>query len=333
MSEASPGQAGASQACCVCGHPLPNRYAVAGACAEPGCEASFCLMHWRHGNRRCPQHGWQPETAVAPAPRPPPAGPQPGSPPPPPPPESPGRASLWQRLLRLWLARKKMAQPEQAPVEETTNMTEKSKSGGVSSALKWIKSKIWKDPAIMRQELEAKAASNRAEIEKNDAEERRLFEAVRRTKAEYEKAPPARREKLGLDLKALISRHKSALASHAVLLENETVLNKALSAMQQAAAYNNRGLTTRDMDRIIDTLEAAAGEADDIALVVADLDSAGKRTVKAADGIDLDSELAGYGTEPAAAEPLEHDLAAYESAPERPGKKQTAERPQKESRD
>ena len=43
--------------CCVCGKDLPNKYAIAARCSEPGCEAVFCTLHAATWNKRCPAHG------------------------------------------------------------------------------------------------------------------------------------------------------------------------------------------------------------------------------------------------------------------------------------
>jgi hypothetical protein len=284
--------------CCVCGIALPNRYARAGRCGESGCEALFCDLHWRRGNRRCPAHGWKPQDD-----------------------SPPGGASVgeWAKVEKV---------EKDAENEEEPSAMEKSNVGKVRAALQWMKSKLWKDSGAMRRNLEERLAANRGEVEKNDAEERRLYEAVCAAKAEYVKAAPVRQGKLKMDLTALVARHKSCLAAREILLENDAVLTKALAAMAKVATYDGRGLSARDLDRIMDEVERSSEDADHVALAVGELDTAGKRTVRLAEAFDLNDELAGYGERTAdASSGLEADLAGYgdaEPAP-RPAPKQTAE--------
>lgn len=330
------------QQCCICGRALPNRYAVAGTCEETGCEAVFCDLHWRHGNRRCPAHGWQPnsggrgtpvsrqaaeETEATPATES----------------ESAGKAAdsaveldkenatssrpWWQRM---WNRNQESTQDSASATansaadakqpEEPAMSTKKDrelaknapkpvaktamkntlellrKTGGQATGLL---AKLRKDtsPETMLETFDGQIARNKERREEVSSRLETLHKDIVAKKKEREKAAPARKRVLDMELKNLLSSYKDSERELGVLLENERVVSRVRGRFLEMLAYDMRGISEDQVDNLVEDLDEKAGEADAVMDAVRDLDRAGRRREEDEED-NLDDLLAGFEEEP-----------------------------------
>ena len=298
--------------CCICGRPLPNRYAIAGKCADDGCEAVFCALHWNNGNRRCGNHGWNPGgilerdgRASSPG-EPLPDGANSSSEP-----ESKGSIGIMagETIAKAASAAegeirekaKKYLTAEQAKGILHSVAEFAGKMGRAASALV-MKIKNEKSPDALLTSIDASLEANRAQRAPLMARAEALFAEISAKKKVYLAAPPARKKLLELELKSLLSEYKGIERQMTAFFENENTLNTVRGRVLELMALGMRKIDEKTIDKLTDDIEDAVGEQEDVAGAVRDLDKAGKRRENESDRESFESALAGFDDEGAALE-------------------------------
>lgn len=150
-----------------------------------------------------------------------------------------------------------------------------------------------RDPDEAISELDAQLAANRDRREPLSARFERLYGEIAAKKKVFTAAPPAKKKILELELRGLISEYKGIERQLAVYFENERMLNTVRARTLELTAMGLRKLSGKDIDRLTDKIEDAAGDADDASDAMRDLEKAGKRSVT--DDADSFAEaLAGF---------------------------------------
>lgn len=273
------------ETCCICGQPLPNRFAVAGRCVADGCGAAFCALHWRHGNRRCPDHGWQPKGLETP--------PQP--------------VTVDSREKQEWLQelekppmkdeeRKAKVDPQKVKkaLVETFALLKRA-GGGAIELLKKLKKD--KSPAAMLKNIEEAAAANQERREGVAARVRKMHQDIVARKKAYAVASPMQKRILEKELGALVAGYEAAERELTVLLENEKVLSQVKGRLMEVSAYGMAGVEESRIDELIDDVEDAVASAEGRIDAARDLDKAGRRRERESDQSDLMDKLAMFGEE------------------------------------
>jgi hypothetical protein len=271
--------------CCICGRPLPNRFAIGGTCEEPGCDAVFCHYHWRNSNHRCPQHGYQPTNTPATTPhnpKPSTNNPQPTTTPHPP-------ASMPD-------------QPEPPPVpparakqamSATLALVQRMGRGAGDLFKRLTKSKT---PQDMADELEAQLSLQRERRATASRRVEELYEQIAAKKKAHAGAPKARQRVLEMELRALLGEYQAAERTLGILLENERHLTLAKGRLDEVLAYGGAALDEDLLDDLTDQIDEAAAAAEDRADAARDLERAGKRRQRESDTEDLWEALDGFDT-------------------------------------
>lgn len=278
------------QTCAVCGRALPNRFAVAGTCEADGCEAVFCALHWRNGNRRCPAHGWKPGGILAPRASvsvPPSSEHKEKTPMPVPEPES-------------------KETPAAAPAPDAKALTPSQKKSAVRSAFAAVaklgsaagalldRLRGVQDPQAMIDSFNASLEENRRRREPLAARADELFRTIAAKKKVYEAAPPARKRLLGLELQSLLADYKGCERQLTALYENERTLTVVRSRVEEVVALELRKVSEKQIDELVDRVDDAVEEAEDVRDAVGDLEKAGKRRERASDAESFEDELAAF---------------------------------------
>ena len=289
--------------CCICGRPLPNRYAIAGTCEEDGCDAAFCALHWNNGNRKCGQHGWKPSGLLA--------GNEVRSP------EVgkegkkviegeasavPGDVVSGEREIREKAKRFLTAEQAKGIVRSVAEFA--GKMGRAASSLV-MKIKNANSPETLLTSIDASLEANRTQRAPLMARADALFAEIAAKKKVYQSAPPARKKLLELELKSLLSEYKGIERQMTAFFENENTLNTVRGRILELMALGMRKIDERTIDRLTDDIEEAVGEQEDVAGAVRDLDKAGKRRESESDQESFESALADFddaGADPVAAD-------------------------------
>jgi hypothetical protein len=264
--------------CTICGKKLPNRYAIAGTCEEPGCEEVFCALHWREGNRRCRKHGWEPSNG----------GGNEGSP------EgekSSGIESMSEEKVdpeKVSPERKKQA------MKETLRYIGTLGKGIAGKLMKLGKAKT---PQEMIDELESQHEGNRLRREATSQKLETLYSQIAQKKKAHAAAPKARQRVLEMELKGLLSDYKAQERTLGILLENERAIGMVRSRLGEVLAYGMAGVNEDMIDDVTDRVDDAADEAEGRFDALRDLERAGKRRERESDSESLWDELDGFGEE------------------------------------
>ena len=286
--------------CCICGQPLPNRFAVAGRCETDGCEAVFCALHWRNGNRHCPAHGWKPKGLET--------GPRPAKI------ETCEKQELSNELEKPPMneePRKSKidSQKVKKALVETFSLLKRA-GGGAIELLRRLKKD--KSPAAMLKNVEDASAANKQRREGVSAHVDQLHRDIVAKKGQFAKASPMQKRILEKELGALVASYEAAERELTVLLENEKVLSQVKGRLMEVSAYGLAGVEEGRIDELIDEVEEAVASAEGRTDAARDLEKAGRRREREDDHDSLMDKLAMFGDEePAASE------AAAES-PEQP---------------
>ena len=286
--------------CCVNNCPLPNRYAVAGRCTDPGCDAVFCALHWNRGNRRCPKHGYEQRMPIVPPPVLPPEEPKKETTVTDPQPEMPEKKSFIDPAKA------------KAAMQEALRLVKKL---GVGAQALLAKLRKDRSPQAMMATLDQSLQANRAQRDEAAGRVERLFNEIAEKKKAFQAAPKARQRVLELELRTRLSEYKAAERQLAVLLENERVLATVQGRMTEIAAYGIRGVSEAAIDEVTDEIEERASEAEGVADATRELEKAGRRRERESEREDMWSELEGFDSE--APSPLAGELAGFD-APEAP---------------
>lgn len=287
--------------CCVCGRALPNRYAVAGRCEEPGCDAAFCAMHWHLGGRRCPAHGGPREyggrkTAAA----------EPVSargldvastea-------ETKGTETMEGGKDGELLERAKTELTPQARksiLRSVADMAAKigRGAGSLVERLRGVRS-----PEAVIGELDAQLAANRERRVPLSKRHEELYAQIAAKRKQYMAAPAARKRLMELELKGLMAEYKGLEREIAVLLENERVAATVRGRTMELIALGLRKIGEDQIDRLTDDIEEATAEAEDVSGALDDLEKAGARRDREGATEAFEAELAGFADEPEAAD-------------------------------
>ncbi len=290
------------QKCCICGRPLPNRYAIAGKCDGDGCEAVFCALHWNNGNRRCGDHGWKPgglldrgvvdtndaeakknssenkEAEMAQD-------------------DTSGANAPAEREIREKARKYMTAEQAMGIVHSVADFA--GKLGRAASALV-LKIKNAKTPETLLTSIDASLEANRAQRAPLMARADALFAEIAAKKKVYQAAPPARKKLLELELKSLLSEYKGIERQMTAFFENENTLCTVRGRVLELMAIGMRKIDEKTIDKLTDDIEEAVGESEDVSDAVRDLDKAGKRRDNESDQDSFEAALAGFDDEGAA---------------------------------
>ena len=281
--------------CCVCGKELPNKYAVAARCSEPGCDAVFCTLHAATWNRRCPAHGGSetsPLHVADPAlreirdPKPETRNPEP-DPAAPTMEETPTSDETLVKDAKAKIPASRM-RGILASVGEFA-----AKAGKLAGDLvRRIRNE--KDPEEMLKSLDASLAANKEKRQPLFDRNAALAAEIGAKKKVYEAAPPARRKMLELELRNLLAEYKANERQLTAFFENENALTVVRGRLLEQIALGMQTLKEDDIDKLTDDIEDAVSEAENIAGAVRDLDKAGKRHERESDADSFADALAAF---------------------------------------
>ena len=308
------------ETCCVCGRTLPNRYAVAGRCEEPGCGAAFCAMHWNLGSHRCPEHGGSGEcrerkTAVPEPAADPVVQADSGR-------EPEGEKKMDGRKDGELLERAKDELTPQARKSILGSVAAMAAKIGRSAGALVERIRGVRSPEAVIAEMDGQLAANRARREPLARRHEELYGEIAAKRKLYLAAPPARRKLLELELKGLLAEYKGVERELGVLLENERVAATVRSRTMELIARGLRKIKESEIDRLADEIEEASADAEDVSGALDDLDKAGVRREREDDAAAFEAELAGFEDEAETMSPptLWIDPAAAKPATEQPPK-------------
>jgi len=306
--------------CCVCGKELPNKYAIAARCSEPGCEAVFCTLHaatW--SSHRCPAHGGS-ETSPLHASEM--GNAEPGI-------RNGGAAGTQgePKSPEPQDKEKDMSTPDEELVQNAKAKLSASRLKGILSSVGDFAAKAGKlagdlvrrirnekDPEEMLKTLDASLAANKERRDPIFARNTALAAEISAKKKVYAAAPQARKKMLELELRNLLAEYKANERQLTALFDNEHSITVVRGRLLEQVALGMQTLKEDDIDKLADDIEDAVSDAENISDAVRDLDKAGKRH----DRDDADSfadELAAFDDiGDAAAEP-EVPVAPAASAP------------------
>lgn len=282
--------------CCICGRDLPNRYAMAGRCQEPGCENAFCALHWRTGNQHCREHGWrdgalcesadthamtseeehsaqQEETKMS----------------------TPEQNKAGESRIREWARTHLTARQARKIMQSTVDFATKAgrSAGSLVSRLRNEKS-----PEDMLRAIDDALESNRARRLPLAERVENLYKTIVTRRKVYESAPPSRRKILEMELRNLMAEYKGAERELETFYENEHSLNVVRGRLLELMAHGMRQLHEQTVDKLIDDIEEAVESADGVQGAVRDLDKSGRRREREGDMESFEAELAGFGELP-----------------------------------
>ena len=270
--------------CTICGKELPNRYAVAGTCEEPGCEEVFCALHWREGNRRCRKHGWKPKNKTDSN------GGNESSP------ENENSNQIDDMSEEKIDPEKASPERKKQAMKETLRFVGTLGKGLAEKLMKLGKAKT---PQEMIDELESQHEANRTRREGCSQKLEALYNQVAKKKKAHAAAPKARQRVLEMELKGLLSDYKAQERTLGILLENERALGMVRSRLEEVLAYGMAGVNEDMIDDVTDRVDEAADEAEGRFDALRDLERAGKRREREGDSENLWDELDGFGDEEA----------------------------------
>ncbi|NLX26682.1 MAG: hypothetical protein GXY61_12120 [Lentisphaerae bacterium] len=292
-----------SEQCCICGKELPNRWAVAGRCGAKGCDAPFCSLHWRNGNRLCREHGWRPDDGgqrsedrgrradMDDTEHVPPINHQPSTN------NDINEAKESDMDEENRNENMDLGQvPEEKGKKAVDAAVKAAKALGSRAAGLVAKIQYARSPQAMQDTLSNNLQKNTERREEVSAKLEQVHNRIVTQKKQYEAAPPARKRTLQMELKALMGEYKNLESEFKILLENEEVLGKVRGRFMETLAYDLRGISEKHVDKIADKIDEKADAAEGVMDAVADLDRAGRRRDRE-DDVDFDAELAAFGDE------------------------------------
>lgn len=186
-----------------------------------------------------------------------------------------------------------------------------------------------KSPEAMLATVEEAAAANRDRREKTGERMETLYRRITSKKAEYAKAPAARRGILEAELRSLLAEHKAGERELKILLENERVLSQVKGRLYEVASYDMAGVTEAQIDDLVEEVEESVEKAEGRMDAARDLERAGRRRERESDHDDFMAELEAFE----AAEPAEEPVAPAsheEPTPAEPIKKPAKPAPEVE---
>ena len=278
------------ETCCVCGKALPNKWAVAARCSEPGCEALFCTLHAATWNKRCPAHGGS-ETHPLHA--------------------EPAVSDGGGAAKRREAADKEtnMETPEETLVKDAKARMPESRMRGILASVGEFAAKAGrlagdlvrrirneKDPEEMLRSLDASLAANKERRQPLFDRNAALAAEIGAKKKVYEAAPPARKKMLELELRNLLAEYKANERQLTAFFENENALTVVRGRLLEQIALGMQTLKEDDIDKLTDDIEDAVSEAENIAGAVRDLDKAGARRERESDADSFADALAAFDT-------------------------------------
>ena len=283
-------------ACCVCGKDLPNKYAIAARCSEPGCEAVFCTLHAATWNKRCPAHGGSETTPLHEAYA-----------------ETSPADSASDRTTERPNDRTTMSTedptPDETLVKDAKAKLPASRMRGILASVGEFAAKAGrlagdlvrrirneKDPEEMLRSIDASLAANKEKRQPIFDRNAALAAEIGAKKKAYEAAPPARRKMLELELRNLLAEYKANERQLTAFFENENALTVVRGRLLEQIALGMQTLKEDDIDKLADDIEDAVSDAENIAGAVRDLDKAGKRRERDADADSFADELAAFDT-------------------------------------
>ncbi len=274
--------------CCICGKELPNKYAIAARCSEPGCDAVFCTLHaatW--SSHRCPAHGGSETSPLHAACDSPPQQSN----------DSPiqrSNDSTIQRSNDSTIQRsnedKDMSTPDEELVQDAKQKLPPSRLRGILSSVGDFAAKAGKlagdlvhrirnvkDPEEMLKTLDASLAANKERRQPLFDRNTALAAEIAAKKKVYVAAPLARKKMLELELRNLLAEYKANERQLTALFDNEHSLTVVRGRLLEQVALGMQTLKEDDIDKLTDDIEDAVSDAESISDAVRDLDKAGKR--------------------------------------------------------
>lgn len=297
---------GKRRVCAICGRVLPTKYAVAGSCIADGCDRDFCSLHWHNGNRRCPEHGWEPCGVLVHEDRP------------------IAKATIFSPeagVAQTELASTESKESFNSEEEKMENDNGKDlceraakelqpeKKASIIKSISEFAVKLgqgagqlakkisgYKSPEEAMNEIDSQIETNRARREPAVKRYEELYGQIVQKKKAYQVAPAARKRILELELKSMIAEYQSLERQVAAYLNNEMILTKVKGRMCELVAMSLKTVKEDDIDKLIDKVDDAVASDEDIDGAMADLDKAGSRR-EHDDAGAFEEALAGFGDE------------------------------------
>ena len=252
--------------CCICGVELPNKWAVARRDKVEGAERCYCHLHAHQSFTGKPDSKGdkmdEPKMAASAAQE-----------------EEIAKAASGDRVKKAWSECSALA-------------------GRLGGGIKTLWAKIHPDrsPSAMLATLNESLAGNQKRLGELKPELDRVYREIVAKKREYQSAAPVRQRLMKVELQTLMSRYKGLEREFSILCENERSIETVKGRFLEVLAYGLRGKLDTDMvDRLSDTIDDKATDAEDVQDALGDLERAGKRTDRLSD--DFDAELAGFDGE------------------------------------
>ncbi len=292
--------------CCICGRILPNRFAIAGKCAQDGCEALFCALHWHNGNNRCKEHGWKAggiltrtESSVEDA------------------------EEVKKEPIPIYDGETKETEDMDENSEEKENIgaenphTQDAKADmsklsaeqgrkilasvagfasklGVGAVQYVQKLRHAKTPEGALESIDGQLKENKERRAPIIARSEALYGEIVAKKKLYQSAPPARKKILEMELKSMLSEYKALERQLTAFFENENTLNVVRGRLVELTAMGLRKVKEADIDKLTDDIEDAFEDADGVNDALTDLDKAGARKERDSDKEAFADALAGF---------------------------------------
>lgn len=284
--------------CCVCGRALPNKWAVAARCSEPGCEALFCTLHAATWNKRCPAHGGSEthplhaepteKTHAEPA-------------------ESANDRTTERPNDQTTMEEHPTA--DETLVKDAKAKLPASRMRGILASVGEFAAKAGriagdlvrrirneKDPEEMLKAIDGSLAANKERRQPLFDRNTALAAEIGAKKKVYEAAPPARKKMLELELRNLLAEYKANERQLTAFFENENALTVVRGRLLEQIALGMQTLKEDDIDKLTDDIEDAVSEAENISDAVRDLDKAGARRERESDADSFADALAAFDT-------------------------------------
>ena len=248
-----------SLVCAICGKELPNRWAVGRRETVDGVERCYCQLHANEDFGKKPK----------------------------------AKGEQMEEKQEQEIA--KSASRELAQKAWTECSALAGKLGGGVKAL-WAKIHPDHSPEAMLTALNGDLSGNRKRLGEMKPELDQVYREIVAKKKDYQSAAPARQRLLKIELQTLMARYKGLEREFAILCENERSIETVKGRFLEVLAHGLRGKLNTDMvDRLSDTVDDKAEEAEDLQDALGDLERAGKRRDRGED--DFEAELAGFDGE------------------------------------
>ena len=176
-----------------------------------------------------------------------------------------------------------------------------------------------KSPDDMLSEIDTALADNQAKIHPLAERSESLYKTIAQKKKAYESAPPARKKILELELRNLLADYKASERELTAFYDNEHSLSVVRGRVLELMAHGMRHIDEDTVDKLTDSIDAAADDAEGVRDSVRDLDKAGVRHERDSDAESFADALAGFDSD-STEEPRSTDAAP--AAVETPHRKQ-----------